>query len=233
MKHFYKTVALCAAFVATGHSASAQNQSAPERAAALKATLAVSQAVLKQYEWIETTVVSLKGEEKSRQVNRCYYGADGGVQKVPLITPPPAEKKRGLRAKIAENKKEELTDYMKHAVALVKSYVPPNPQLIQTAKENGKVSMDIVQPGKRARLHFRDYLKPGDTMSVEIDLTTNRMLGLTVKSYLETKEDAVNLQARLASLADGTTYADLITLDAPAKKLRVQVDNSGYRKTSN
>jgi hypothetical protein len=59
------------------------------------------------------------------------------------------------------------------------------------------------------------------------------MLGLTVKSYLETKEDAVNLQARLASLADGTTYADLITLEAPAKKLKVQVDNSGYRKTGN
>jgi hypothetical protein len=48
---------------------------------ALKATLAASQATLRQYEWIETTVVSLKGEEKSRKQQRCYYGADGTLQK--------------------------------------------------------------------------------------------------------------------------------------------------------
>lgn len=231
MKKTLPVIIACTALVLTSVSGLAQGQSAPERAAALKASLAVSQAVLKQYEWIETTVVSVKGEEKSRQLNRCYYGADGGVQKVPLTTPPPAAKKRGLRGKIAEAKKEELTDYMKNAVALVKAYVPPNPQLIQVAKDNGKVSMDIVQPGKRARLHFRDYLKPGDTLSVDLDLTSNHMLGLTVKSYLETRDDAVNLEARLATLADGTTYPDLITLDAPAKKIKVQVDNSGYRKT--
>jgi hypothetical protein len=233
MKTTLPVIIACTALVLTSVSGLAQGQSAAERAAALKASLAVSQIVLKHYEWVETTIVSVKGEEKSRQVNRCYYGADGGVQKVPLTTLPPAAKKRGLRGKIIENKKEEMTDYMKNAVALVKAYVPPNPQLIQVAKENGKVSMDIVQPGKRVRLNFRDYLKPGDTLSVDLDLTSNHMLGLTVKSYLETKSDAVNLEARLAALADGTTYPDLITLEAPAKKIKVQVDNSGYRKTGN
>jgi hypothetical protein len=233
MKTTLPVIIACTALVLTSVSGLAQGQSAAERAAALKASLAVSQIVLKHYEWVETTIVSVKGEEKSRQVNRCYYGADGGVQKVPLTTLPPAAKKRGLRGKIIENKKEEMTDYMKNAVALVKAYVPPNPQLIQVAKENGNVSMDIVQPGKRVRLNFRDYLKPGDTLSVDLDLTSNHMLGLTVKSYLETKSDAVNLEARLAALADGTTYPDLITLEAPAKKIKVQVDNSGYRKTGN
>jgi len=210
----------------------AQQPSAAERAAALKATLAASQAVLKHYEWIETTVVSVKGEEKSRQVNRCYYGAEGGVTKVALTTPPPAEKKRGLRGKIVESKKEEMTDYMKSAVALVKSYVPPAPALIQTAKDAGRVAIDVLEPGKRAKLNFRDYLKPGDTLSVEIDLTNNRLLGLAVKTHLENAKDAVSLNARMATLADGTSYTDTITLDAPAKKITVKVDNSGYRKTN-
>ena len=44
--------------------AQAQEPSVPERVAALKATIAASQVILKQYEWIETTVVSLKGDEK-------------------------------------------------------------------------------------------------------------------------------------------------------------------------
>lgn len=226
-------IACALACALTVTTAAAQTQPVEERVAAIKASLAVSQAALKQYEWVETTVVSLKGEEKSRKLNRCYHGADGGVTKVPLTAPPPAEKKRGLRGKIAENKKEELTDYMQQAVGLVKSYVPPNPGLIQAAKDAGKVSVDIVQPGKRVRLNFRDYLKPGDTLGVEIDMTSNRLLGLTVKSYLEEAKDAVSLTARMASLNDGTTYADAITLDATAKKVKVAVDNSGYRKTGN
>ena len=213
--------------------AMAQQPSAAERAAALKATMAASQAVLKHYEWVETIVVSVKGEEKSRQMNRCYHGADGGVQKIPLTTPPPAEKKRGLRGKIVESKKEEMTDYMKNAVGLVKSYVPPTPALIQSSKDKGNVSLDILEPGKRARLNFRDYLKPGDTLSAELDLTSNRLLRLTVKSYLESAKDAVSLEARFAILSDGTSYPDTITLDAPAKNIRVNVDNSGYRKSGN
>ena len=210
----------------------AQQPSAAERAAMLKATMTASQAVLKQYEWVETTVISLKGEEESRQMNRCYYGADGGVQKVPLTTPLPAKKKRGLRGKIAEAKQEELTDYMKEAVALVKSYVPPTPVLIQEAKDAGKVSLDVLEPGRRARLNFRDYLKPGDNLGVEVDLTSNRLLALTVKTYLDSAKDVVDLQAGMGTLADGTSYADAITLNAPAKKLTVKVDNSGYRKTN-
>lgn len=232
MKSPFNIAGLSALLFILSNPAVAQ-QSVEERVATLKASLAASQAALKQYEWVETTVVSLKGEEKSRKLNRCYYGADGGVTKVPLTTPPPAEKKRGLRGKIVANKTEELTDYMQQAVGLVKSYVPPNEALIQASMDAGKVSVDILQPGKRVRLNFRDYQKPGDTLGVEVDLTSNRLLSLTVKTYLEDAKDAVSLDARIASLNDGTTYADAIALNAPAKKIKVNMDNSGYRKMGN
>ena len=163
----------------------AQQPTAAERAAMLKATLAASQAVLRQYEWIETAVVSLKGDEKSRKQARCYYGADGAVQKIELSKSPEPKKKRGLRGRIAENKQEELTDYMKSALALVKSYVPPSPSRIQAAKDMGKVSIEILQPGKRVRLNFRDYEKTGDNLGVELDLANNRPLGLKVSTYLD------------------------------------------------
>jgi hypothetical protein len=221
-----------AASLAQPLTVAAQTQSVAERVVALKASLAASQIILKQYEWIETTAVSLKGDEKSRKVNQCYYGADGGVTKVPLSTPPPPQKKRGLRGKIIASKTEELTDYMQQAVALVKSYVPPNPALIQSAKDAGKVSLDIIQPGKRVRLNFRDYLKPGDMLSLEVDMANNRLLGLKVKTYIEKPKDAVSLDARMASLNDGTTYPDAITLNATKKKVTVVVDNAGYRKAA-
>lgn len=209
----------------------AQQPTAAERAALLKATMAASQVVLKQYEWVETTVVSLKGDEKSRKQERCYYGADGGVQKVEINKSPEPKKKRGLRGRIAENKKEELTDYMKSAVSLVKSYVPPSPANIQAAKDAGKVSIDVLQPGKRARLNFRDYAKPGDSLGVEVDLVSNRPLGLKVSTYLDDAKDVVTLDLRMGQLNDGTTYASNVTLEAKAKNIKVTVQNSGYRKT--
>jgi hypothetical protein len=53
-----------------------------ERVAALKQSVARDQQNIRQYEWIETTVITLKGEEKSRQQKQCYYGAEGSLQKV-------------------------------------------------------------------------------------------------------------------------------------------------------
>ena len=197
----------------------------------LKATLAASQVVLKQYEWIETTVISVKGEEKSRQQEQCYYGADGGVQKVEVSQIPGAKEEAWPEGRVAENKKEELTDYMKSAVSLVKSYVPPSPAKIQASKDAGKVSIDLLEPGKRARLNFRDYEKPGDNLGVEVDLVSNRPLGVKVSTYLEDPKDAVTLDVRMGQLNDGTTYASDITLEAKAKNLKVTVQNSGYRKT--
>ncbi len=213
-------------------SASAQQPAPAERAAMLKATMAASQLVLRQYEWIETTVISLKGEEKSRKQERCYYGADGGVQKVELSSSPEPEKKRGLRGRIAEKKKEELTDYMKSAVALVKTYVPPGPSKIQAVKDAGNVSIEMLDPGKRARLNFRSYEKAGDNLGVEVDLASNRPLGVKVSTSLDDAADVVTLDVRMGQLDDGTSYPSEVTLNAKAKELTVKVQNSGYRKTN-
>ena len=210
--------------------AQAQQPSVPERVAALKASLAASKVILRQYEWIETTVVSLRGEERSRKQERCYYGADGKLQKIEIAASPEPEKKRGLRGRIIAKKKEELTDYMKNAVSLVKTYVPPSPTKIQAALGAGKVTIEMLGPGKRVRLNFRDYEKAGDNLGVEVDLVNNRALGANVSTYLNDAADAVMLDVRMGRLSDGTTYASDITLDAKAKNLRVTVQNSGYRK---
>ena len=218
--------------LATASLALAQPPTVPERVAALKANLMASQAILKQYEWIETTVVSVKGEEKSRQCERCYHGADGKVQKVPVTAPPPAEKKRGLRGKIAAAKKEEMTDYMKRAVALVKEYVPPDQARIQAAKDAGKLALTPL-PNQRVRLTFRDYAKTGDSLTLELDLASNRPLEAKVASYLDSREDAVTLDVRFSTLDNTAAYPATSALEATAKKLKVDIQNSGYRRAGN
>ena len=209
-----------------------QSTAMEERVAALKQSVARDQQNIRQYEWIETTVITLKGEEKSRQQKQCYYGAEGSLQKVEVSATPPPKKKRGLRGRVAENKKEELTDYMKQAVALVKTYVPPDPVRIQAVKDAGKVSLDLPGGGKGARVNFRDYAKPGDVLSVEVDPASNRVMGLTVATYLDDAKDTVTLDVRFSALQDGTGYPATEVLVANAKNLSVNVTNSGYRKSA-
>jgi hypothetical protein len=79
----------------------------------VKASLAKNQEALRQYTWMETTEISLKGEVKSKTQNSCSYGPDGKVEK--KLVSAPAEKKappRGLKGKIVENKVDDLKDYM-------------------------------------------------------------------------------------------------------------------------
>jgi hypothetical protein len=230
MKTHLGVVAQTAALVVSGSLAFAQQPSPQERVVALKASLAASQAILKQYEWVETTVVSLKGDEKSRKQERCYYGADGKVQKVLLSQTAPPPKKRGFfRRKIAEAKQEELTDYMKEAVALVKMYMPPDPVRIQAAKDAGRVTLQ-PQPGQRVRLTFAGYLKAGDSLALDVDLANNRPLEAKVSSYLDSQKEPVTLDVRFSTLDNNATYASTIVLEAKGKNLTVNVQNSGYRR---
>lgn len=208
--------------------AAAQTASLQERVAALKESLVKSQMLLKQYEWIETRVLSLKGEEKNKTENRCYYGADGKLQKVPVGTPPEEKKMRGLRGKIVEKKKEELTEYMQSAMELIKSYVPPDPERIEVAKNAGKVA--IIPAGSSLRLDIHDYEKPGDTLTFELDMEKNTLLGLKVATWLKDAQDAITMTTRFGTLDDGATYPAEIILLAPAQSLEVKTSNSGYRK---
>ncbi len=209
-----------------------------DRLAALKKSLQDSQTRIRGYEWVETTIISLKGEEKSRRQQRCYYGADGALQKVPIgdapaAAPPPAGGRRGgrLKAKIVENKKDDMKEYMERAAALIHQYLPPNPADIQRAQAAGHVTIGGPDP-KQPHVDIADYLKPGDRLSIELDAAANRLLGLSVSSYLDKPDEVVSVGVEMASLPDGTSYTAQTTLDATAKNIRVVIQNAGYRHLS-
>jgi hypothetical protein len=207
----------------------AQAPAVEQRVAALKQSLQDNQARLRKYEWVQTTIVSLKGEEKDRKQQRCYYGADGKVQKILLDEEKAAPPQGGrLKERIVAKKSGEMRDYMEAAAALIQQYVPPNPADIDRARQGGKVALKPGQGGP-VRLEFSDYLKPGDLLAVDIDAAANRLVGLIVNTYLDKAEDAVTLNVGFAALPDGTSYNAQTTLDAKAKNITVVVQNSGYR----
>ena len=205
--------------------------------AALKQNLGESQKRLRQYEWIETTIISLKGEEKARKQQRAYYGADGKLTKLPIGEPQPeaAQGGRGgrggrLKGKIVENKKDEMQDYVERAANLIHMYVPPSPEQVQKAK----TPADVVRPPQqgKVRVEFPNFVQPSDLLAIDVDAAALRLGAISVATYLDKREDAVTLDVRFGTLTDGTSYTAQTTLEAKAKNIRVVIENSGHRPLS-
>jgi hypothetical protein len=236
-KHLALAIVVGGIMTAWSAAGTAQTAPSPDQiVASLKQNLADSQKRLRQYEWIETTAISLKGEEKSRKQQRAYYGADGTLTKLPIggaPAPPPPQSsgRRGggrLKERVVENKKDEMQEYMERAVALIHRYVPPDAALIQKAKDAGRMQVQPVQAGT-VRAEFKDFVQPGDAMGIDVDVKALLLSAVTVATYLDKKEEAVTLDVRFGALADGTGYAARTTLDAKEKNIRVVVENTGHR----
>lgn len=217
-------------------------QAAPtpqQRIAMLKQWLQASQAQLRTYEWVETTVISKDGEEKHRTEKRCYYGVDGTLQKV-LVSdantggeggPPGILLPGKLIKKAGKRKAEDLKEYMQSAGELVQSYLPPDSSRIQQSVDAGKMTLAPLDGGRRVQLVFKDYMKAGDSLSVDIENPTNRLMGMQVSSYVEDPEETVVLNAGMSVLPDGTIYTARTTLTAESKGVEVVIMNTGYHRS--
>ena len=199
--------------------------SAQDQVNAFKESLAKNQQQLRQYQWIETTSISMKGEVKSEVQKSCFYGPDGQVQKQE-ISATQAEMPGGLRGKAAGKKKAEITAYMQEAMALVKQYVPPDGQRIQAAKDAGNLSLTPVGGGMT--LTVRNYLKPGDALNLSL-MSGMELKKTSINTYLDSPEDKVMLDVNFASLSNGVDYPGTIVLNAPATQVKVVIQNTDYR----
>jgi hypothetical protein len=206
----------------------AQNPELQEKVAAVKASVAENKQKLQQYQWTETTQLTLKGDPKPPTTNLCRYGPDGQIQKT-LTSPPPEPPSGGrMKQKIIAKKKAEMKDYMGDVKILLAQYVPPDPQKMQQAYQAGKVSLNPV-PGV-VNLIFKDYAQPGDQMTLTFDTAAHKIISLNVNTYMGEEKDAVTLQVRMASLPDGINYTQQTVLNATAKELVVTTTNSNYQK---
>ena len=232
-RRFGATLLWVAVVLAGAIGAWAQENAAEQKVAAIKQSLQQSMAALRSYEWVETVTVSHDGEEKSRKESRCYYGADGTQEKVPIGDSSAGHKKHhGLRGRIEKKKTEEMEEYVHAALALVKQYVPPDPARMQAIKDQGVQRIEVLDNASRLRAEFPGFLKKGDLLSVDVDPNANRILGVAVSSYLEDDpEDAVTLNVTFGTFQDGTSYPAKIELDCQSKKLEIVIENHGYHKS--
>ncbi len=204
----------------------AQDSAAQERLTAVKLAMAANAQQLRKYQWIETTQVTLNGEQKPATQNSCQYGPDGQVQKTPLGPPPPPPSGGPLMKRIIEKKQAEMKQYMGEVKSLLALYLPPDPQKMQRSKQAGNLSVNPV--ASSLNLIFKNYVQPGDQLTLTFDTAAKKVSSVNINTFMGDAKDAVTLQVQMASLPDGTNYAQQTILNAAAKNLLVVTTNSQY-----
>jgi hypothetical protein len=191
--------------------------------------LAESAEKIKKYEWIETTTTFVNGEQKSVKQNQCYYSVDGKLTKVETGGTTAAKTPPGIRGKIAENKKEDMTDYIGRAITNINLYIPAQADKIKQIYASGGTAIHILEPGKVFKLDFPDYLQKGDMLSVTLDRANKLLLGYSVNTFVDNATDKVSLDITFKTLPDGTSYAGDITFNSPGKNVKIVMQNSGFK----
>ena len=130
--------------------------------------------------------------------------------------------------KIVEKKKDELEDYMQRAVSLIKDYLPPDSQKLQAAFQSGNAIVGEAGPGM-VQVQIKNYWKMGDSLTFVFNSAAKVLTTMSVNTYLDEK-DPITLQVNFQTLPDGTNYAATTTLDAPGKKVGIQVQSANYQR---
>ena len=205
-----------------------------QKLAAVKQSAANNQAALHQYQWTESMQVSIGPIQRPPQQFTCKYGPDGTVQKTPVAEA--QQQPSGLAgSKLLEMKMqqavEQTKEYMEQVQALVRQYVPPDPEKMQKAYAAGNAAVDQSTPGS-VQMTFKNYVQSGDSLAFTFDEASKKMSTLNINTYLNAPSDAVTVAAQFASLPDGTSYPSQTTVHAAAKNLTVTTTNSNYQKIS-
>ena len=197
---------------------------------AIKEAQAANKQKLAQYIWTETETIAIKGDVKDTKTYQVQMV--NGQQQKTLVNDQKASSGGGregrLKEHIIEQKTEEYQEYGQSIGALAKQYTTPNPDALMQAKQAGNISL---QPGAgTVSLVIKNYVKPGDSMTMTISEQTHSPVSVQVNSYLSDPKDAVTISAQFAQLADGINHVATTTINGVSKQLTVNEQNSNYQK---
>jgi len=195
----------------------------------LQESAAANKERLAHYTWEETQSVSLKGEVKSTNLYQVRMGPDGKPQKTQINAPPPPPSGGRMKQRIIEKKKGELKEYAQQIAELVRTYVPPNPEKMKQAFQQGSGAIGKAGPGA-AQVAFTNYNIQGDSMKLVFNTAEKAIQSVDVSSYLNNDpSDAATFTAQFSKLPDGTNFMSSATVNGVKKQLTIQIQNSNYQ----
>jgi hypothetical protein len=212
--------------------ASGQNPGLGQKVAEIKQASAANKQALARYTWQEQQAISLKGEVKKTVSYQVSIGADGQQQKIELgstAAPPPSGGR--LKQRIVAKKTDEFQQYGQQVAALAKQYTQPNPQLLQQAYQQGNASIQLGGAPGTVTLVIKNYIKPGDSMTLVFNEGQNAIQTLQVSSYLTDPKDAVTMVVQFAKLPSGVNHVATAQINGVSKQMTVAIQNFNYQVT--
>ena len=225
----YLAVAISAGVLAITPAA-AQSQQMEQKLMAIKDAQAANKQKLAQYTWQETETISIKGNVKDTKVYQVQMV--NGQQQKNLLNDQKAQsggREGRVKERIIDKETQEYEQYGQQIGALAKQYTTPDPERLMQAKQQGNISLQIGGNGT-VSLVIKNYIKPGDSMTMTINEQTHSPVSVQVNSYLNDPEDAVTISAQFAQLPDGTNHVATTQIDGVSKHLGVNEQNSNYQR---
>jgi hypothetical protein len=213
-------------------SAIAQNADLAQKLQQIKASSAANKAALAHYTWQETETISLKGEVKKTKVSQVVIGPDGKMQKTEIGGSPAQEAAPSggkFKQRIIAKKKEEFQEYGEQMSMLAREYSHPDPQLLQQAYQKGNISAQLGGASGTVSLVIKDFIKPGDSMTLAFNQAAKAIEGINVATYLSDPSDKMTLAVTFAKLPDGTNHVATAQIMGISKQLGVNVQNANYQ----
>ena len=212
----------------------AQNADMMQKLMEIKQASAANKQALAKLTWQEQEAISLKGEVKKTTIYQVSIGPDGSQQKVELSSTPAAAPPSGgkFKQRIIAKKKEEYQLYGEQMAALAKQYSTPDPQAMQQAYQKGNISIQLGGGPGVVSLVFKNYLKPGDSMTLMFNHEAKAIQAINVSTYLSDPSDAMTESVQFAKLPSGVNHVASVQINGVSKQLGVAITNSNYQPKS-
>ncbi len=207
----------------------AQEAALQQRLAEVKVATAANKKALSHYNWQEQVTTSIKGEVKKQQIFLVSVGPDGQQQKSEINAQPDQASGGPLKRHIVAKKKAEYQDYGAQIADLARQYTQPDPDRLQQAYAQGNISMVLGGGEGVVTLVIKNYIKPGDSVTLLFDKQHKAIRSVRVASYLDDPKDAVTIAAQFAKLPDGTNHVTGTQINGASKQLGVVTQNSNYQ----
>jgi hypothetical protein len=211
-------------------NAFAQNPQLAQKVADIKQASAANKQALAHYTWQEQQAISLKGEVKKTVSYQVSIGPDGQQQKIELgssAAPPPSGGR--FKQRIVAKKTDEFQQYGQDVAALAKQYTQPDPQLLQQAYQQGNASIQLGGVPGTVTLVIKNYLKPGDSMTLVFSEGQKTIQTLQIATYLSDPKDAVTIAVQFSKLPSGVNHVATAQINGVSKQMTVAIQNFNYQ----
>ena len=220
---------ILASIVLCSPPAIAQNAGMQAKIAQVAEASKANKAALSHYNWQESVTTRIKGEVKKQQVFLVNIGPDGQQQKSEINAQPDQASGGPLKRHIVAKKKAEYKDYGDQIADLARQYTAPDPGRLQQAYQQGNISLQLGGGESMMTLNIKNYIKPGDSVTLVFNKAQKAIQSIRVASYLDDPKDAVTIAAQFAKLPNGINHVTGTQINGASKQLSVVTQNSNYQ----